>query len=113
MCSRYELNAHSRDLVGRFGLTVPPPLPNRAEVRPTDAALVIGAGGAELLSWGLPVTWQNGPLINARAEGLDSRPTFRPLLAKGRVLVPASAWWEWRAKPWAVGATFWALAKSR
>ena len=96
MCSRFELNAHSRDLMGRFRLTVPPPLPNRAEVRPTDAALVIGSGGAELLSWGLLVNWQNGPLINARAESLDRRPTFRPLLARGRVLVPASAWWEWR-----------------
>ncbi|MBI3447037.1 MAG: SOS response-associated peptidase [Magnetospirillum sp.] len=96
MCSRFELDVTVRQLCARFRLTVPPPLPNRAEVRPTDAVLAIDGTGARLLSWGLAVTWQSGPLINARAESLSTRPTFRPLLATGRVLVPASAWWEWR-----------------
>ena len=34
-------------------------------------------------------------MINARAESLDEKPTFRPLLDK-RCLVPASAYFEWR-----------------
>ena len=36
-----------------------------------------------------------GPLINARAESLDRKPTFRPLLQR-RCLIPATAYFEWR-----------------
>lgn len=97
MCSRYSLTAAPAALRGRFALKLPPPWSNRAEVRPTDAALVIGTGGARLLRWGLPVSWDKRPLINARAESLASRDTFRPLL-QSRVLVPASWWWEWRVE---------------
>ena len=97
MCSRFELNAPARALAGRFRLAAPPPLPNRAEIRPTDAALVVAAGGGRLAGWGLAVGWNRRPLINARAETLTARPSFRRLLA-GRVLVPATAWWEWRAE---------------
>lgn len=96
MCSRYELNATAREVGLRFGLTVPPPMPNRAEVRPTDPALAILPGGeGRLLRWGLEVGWDKRPLINARAETLASRSAFKRLLGS-RVLIPASAWWEWQ-----------------
>lgn len=95
MCSRFELNHTPRLVSARFGLTVPPPWPNHSEMRPTDAALVIGPGGqGRLLRWGLEVSWDKRPLINARAETLSTRPAFQRLLG-ARVLVPASAWWEW------------------
>ncbi|MBX9635593.1 MAG: SOS response-associated peptidase, partial [Magnetospirillum sp.] len=101
MCSRFELKSDARSVCSRFGLTVPPPWANRAEIRPTDAALVIGAGpgeevrGGRVLHWGFEVDWDKRPLINARAETLSSRVTFRRLLGS-RVLVPATSWWEWR-----------------
>lgn len=94
MCSRFELNAGSGELARRFGLSVPPPL-SGSELRPTDAVPVIGPSGAAPMPWGLEVEWQPGPLINARAETLAAKATFRPLLAGGRVLVPATGWWEW------------------
>lgn len=96
MCSRFELNENSQVVQGRFGLAMPPPWPNRAEIRPTDLALTIGDGQGRLLRWGLDVDWDKRPLINARAETLAQRPAFRRLLGH-RVLVPASAWWEWQA----------------
>ncbi|CUW39831.1 conserved protein of unknown function [Magnetospirillum sp. XM-1] len=95
MCSRFELKANSADLARRFRLSVPPPLPFSRELRPTDAVLAIGGAGARLMPWGLVVEWQAAPLINARAETLAAKPTFRSLLSGGRVLVPATAWWEW------------------
>lgn len=96
MCSRYELNHSAREVAARFTLRVPPPLPNRAEVRPTDQGLVVVPGGdGRLMRWGLAVSWDTRPLINARAETLGRRSAFRPLLG-ARVLVPASAWWEWQ-----------------
>jgi len=101
MCSRYELNASARDVMERFGLKAPPALPNAAEFRPTDTALVIVAAGdgaapqTRLLGWGLPASWDGRALINARAETLDRKKTFLPLL-KHRCLVPAHAYFEWR-----------------
>jgi putative SOS response-associated peptidase YedK len=49
----------------------------------------------DLISWGLDVLWQKQPVINARAETVEDKPTFKPLLNQ-RVLVPASAYFEWR-----------------
>ncbi len=101
MCSRFEMDARPGDLGRRFGLEAAPPLPNTPELRPTDQALVIGvwagdAGpGPRILGWGLAVPWDAKPLINARAETLAQKPTFRPLL-DSRCLVPATAYFEWR-----------------
>lgn len=98
MCSRFELKRDARLLAARFGLLVPPPWPNGVEFRPTDMALTVRGGAGRLLRWGLAVEWDKRPLINARAETLAERPAFRRLLSS-RVLVPATAWWEWRTAP--------------
>lgn len=97
MCSRYELTANPHRLVERFDLSVAPPDLARAEIRPTDASLVITADGGRrglALSWGL-ASWDGKPLINARAETLTEKKSFRPLLER-RCLVPATAYFEWR-----------------
>lgn len=96
MCSRFELNEQARPQVVSLGLTLPPPWPNATEFRPTDRALVVGRAEGRLLSWGLRVTWDKAPVINARMESVPDKPLFRRLLGK-RILVPASAWWEWDA----------------
>ena len=95
MCSRFELDVPAAELAQRFGLKTTPPMPNRPELRPTDLALVIAPDGADLLAWGLRVDWNVKPLINARAESLSEKKTFRGLL-ENRCLVPASAYFEWR-----------------
>ena len=70
----------------------------RLVVRGTNRALVIAGGRrARLLVWGLPATWNGKPLINARAETLARKKTFRPLLGN-RCLVPATAYFEWRGE---------------
>lgn len=100
MCSRYELRSPHQNIIERFGL-----LPTAvdvirslggSEIRPTDPALVIGHDQTpEVLKWGLDVPWQKAPVINARAETADGKPTFIPVLNR-RVIVPASAYFEWR-----------------
>ena len=71
-------------------------------MRPTNQALVIdrvhpGGGRPEgwLLAWGFVVSWDKKLLINARAETLAEKRTFRPLLGK-RCLVLATAGFEWK-----------------
>lgn len=102
MCSRFEMNAQPRELVRRFGLKSPPPVPNAPALSPTNQALVIdrahsgGDGPAgRLLAWGLVVTWDKNLLINVRAETLAEKRAFRLLLGS-RCLIPATAWVEWR-----------------
>lgn len=100
MCSRYEMKARPGDLAERFRLREDPPDLSRPEVRPTDPAPIVvcaedGARLARVARFGLNVTWDRAPVINARAETLRDKPTFRPLLAN-RCLVPASAYFEWR-----------------
>ena len=96
MCSRFEIDARQGDLAERFGLADPPPLPGAPEMRPTDMALIIDGGEKpRLMGWGLAVEWDAKPLINARAETLTKKKTFRPLL-ENRCLVPATAYFEWR-----------------
>ena len=95
MCSRFEMEAGAGDIAQRFSLAAPPPLANAPERRPTDLALVIAPEGPCLLGWGLSVEWDAKPLINARAETLSRKKTFRPLL-ESRCLVPVTAYFEWR-----------------
>lgn len=96
MCSRFELSNNPRDIMAALKLQAPPALPNRPVVRPTDLALLMTPGrGSDLQTWGLAVDWSKQPMINARAETLTDKPTFRPLL-EHRCVVPASAYFEWR-----------------
>jgi putative SOS response-associated peptidase YedK len=100
MCSSYESIGSAKDLEDRFDLPSLPLMPNKKNTRPTDLALILDADRAvRLLRWGIPRPWQGGknaqPIINARAETVDQKPTFRPLLNR-RCLVPATAWFEWR-----------------
>ena len=82
----------------RFGLKLSPPPPHGVEMAPTDRVLTIDTQGGlrrgRLLGWGLKVDWDAKPLINARAETLSAKATFRPLLQR-RCLVPATAYFEW------------------
>jgi putative SOS response-associated peptidase YedK len=53
------------------------------------------------LKWGLIPSWAKDPaignkMINARAETLQEKPSFRTALAKRRCLIPADAYYEWK-----------------
>jgi putative SOS response-associated peptidase YedK len=94
MCSRFELLTPIPTLRTRFSVDIAA-VPNNAEVRPTDLGLVIGASGGKIQPWGLKPFWEGGgPLINARCESLDQKPSFKGLVQR-RVLIPATSWWEW------------------
>ena len=96
MCSRFELSSNAREIMAALELVAPPGLPNKPEVRPTDQALIVTPRREGLLQpWGLTVDWSKQPMINARAETLTEKSTFRPLL-EHRCALPASAYFEWR-----------------
>ena len=50
--------------------------------------------------WGLTVLDAKigSKLINARAETLAEKPSFRNALKQRRCLIPADGWYEWKAE---------------
>lgn len=115
MCGRYVLTTPFSVLVALYNLTAGRPnLQPRWNIAPTQAVPVIrrdGEGNAvALLRWGLIPAWVKDPkagppLINARAETVASKPSFRDAYRKRRCIVPADGWYEWQREgkakqPW-------------
>ena len=108
MCGRYTLIADMRELQAYFGF-VPDESLNlapRYNVAPTQRALTLTAdgGGATrpaLMRWGLIPSWAKDEsigrhTINARAETVSDKPSFRAAFRRRRCLAPADGWYEWR-----------------
>lgn len=79
-------------------------LPPRFNVSPTQDAPIIrltqqGKPAGALLRWGLIPSWAkdaSSPWINARAETLFEKPSFRDAAKKHRCIVPISGFYEWQ-----------------
>jgi putative SOS response-associated peptidase YedK len=104
VCGRYSLATEQERLLRRFGLPVPAGLHRpRYNIAPGQRAPVIASGARpawESPWWGLvPSRFPEAkPLINARAETLSLKPSFRDALRARRCLVPADGFYEWRAE---------------
>jgi putative SOS response-associated peptidase YedK len=99
MCGRYTLA--TGDLAGvraRFGLDERVDIRQRFNVAPGDEVLAVTRDGATLLRWGF-LRDNAYTTINARAESLVGRPTWRAALRDGRCLVVADGFYEWRREP--------------
>nr|WP_275975991.1 SOS response-associated peptidase [Geothrix oryzisoli] len=72
---------------------------DRYNLAPTQQAVTIHQeGGVWVFServWGMAPPWATRPLINAMAETAAQKPTFRRAFKSGRLLVPASGFYEW------------------
>lgn len=108
MCGRYYLSTPPAQLAVRFDLehTGPPVMPND-NVSPTQTVPVILNESPKTLSfakWGLIPFWAKdekigNKMFNARAEGVEEKPSFRNAFKKRRCLIPADGFYEWRKNP--------------
>lgn len=106
MCGRYSLAMDLDKLDERFtfrgsGLILEP----RFNIAPTQEVLTVINDGSEnqarLMKWGLIPSWAKDPsignrMINARAETVMEKPSFRQAFRKRRCLVIADGFYEWR-----------------
>jgi putative SOS response-associated peptidase YedK len=106
MCGRFAITSPPEAVRSFFRYAEQPNFPPRYNIAPTQPIpLVIARGGARhffLARWGFLPGFVKEPqkfalLINARAETLAEKPSFRAALRRRRCLVPADAWYEWRA----------------
>lgn len=105
MCGRFTLFASPDTIQAEFDLPeVPAHLAPRYNIAPTQAVAVItnhAERRLELFQWGLIPSWAKDPsigsrMINARAETLAEKPSFRTALRKRRCLILADGFYEWR-----------------
>ncbi len=78
-------------------------IPPRYNAAPTQMLPVItehdGQRQLQTMKWGLVPSWakdRTRPMINARAEGIQDKPTFRTPFKRQRCLVPATHFFEWQ-----------------
>ncbi len=108
MCGRFSLTASVEAIFSRFRVSVDTLIwKPRYNLAPTQNALTItngeGAHQIHLMSWGLVPHWSKDKesayqMINARAETLAAKPSFKNLLKRQRCLVVADGFYEWKAK---------------
>src|SRR5262245_40684045 len=102
MCGRYEIVDGERVFI-RFRVTNKvPQIPDNLDVRPTQQVLALTADHElTLMRCGLIPHWAKDDKIgystfNARAEGIERKASFKQPLRSQRVIIPASAFFEWK-----------------
>ena len=106
MCGRFTLTADISALQESFPwLGIPPGLEPRYNIAPSQPVAVApndGKNRLDFFTWGLIPSWAKDPgignrMINARAETLAEKPSFRSAFRRRRCLVLADGFYEWRS----------------
>ncbi len=105
MCGRFSLTANEAELNLRFELAGgDAPYVPRYNGAPTQMLAVITGGNPHKMSyhrWGLIPPWAKdisigNKMINARAETITEKASFRTPLFSKRCLVPSDGFYEWQ-----------------
>lgn len=107
MCGRFNLTASPEQLAAHFQLPRLPHFEASYNIAPGQKILaVVELENLRLkavnLQWGLIPSWTKDSkisqhLINARAETLLEKPSFRTAFRQRRCLIPATGFYEWQA----------------
>jgi putative SOS response-associated peptidase YedK len=122
MCGRVRLSSDVSEIKIAFGIASERPMPNFAPTwngAPTDQLPIVrldakaGERSLDLSRWGLVPFWAKDikvgfANINAKAEGIETRPAFREAFQRRRCIVPVDNFYEWQKtatgkQPYAIG----------
>lgn len=104
MCGRYAATLPPEMMVELFHLLNRIDYPPRYNIAPTQPIAVIWEQQVrrtvQLVRWGFVPSWVKDPrefplLINARAESLIEKPSFRTAIRNSRCIIPATGYYEW------------------
>ena len=108
MCGRFAFYSPGEATAALFGASGSLPVEARYNIAPTQYIAAIrndGEGGRELtmLRWGLVPFWAKDPsignrMINARAETVAEKPSYRAAYRHRRCLVLADGFYEWHTE---------------
>ena len=124
MCGRSSLHDAPTNILERFSL--PPTLPGfepHYNIAPSQQQWTIfrdveGRAIARQMKWGLVPSWADDPavgnrMVNARAESLSQRASFRDPLRSQRCLILADGYYEWRVVGRSKVPTYFRLSDGR
>ena len=107
MCGRFTLTIDPADLQAAFpNFSLPEQYHPRFNIAPSQPVMVLpndGRHAADFFIWGLIPVWAKDPtigsrLINARAETLAEKSSFRGAFKYKRCLVLADGFYEWKTQ---------------
>ena len=108
MCGRFAFYSPAEATAALFGAETVHDFKPRFNIAPTQDIAAIRRSdtkGVEMTSlrWGLVPFWAKDPsignrMINARAETVAEKPSFRTAFRVRRCLIPASGYYEWRSE---------------
>ena len=104
MCGRFSFISTKEKVEQELQITLSQELQKSYNIAPTQRAYVVTNEHPQHLQayhWGLIPHWSEeakltGKLINARSEGISSKPSFRIPIRKKRCLVLADSFYEWK-----------------
>ena len=107
MCGRFTLSQPISAIASAFNLTPISPLEPRYNIAPTQLVPAIltlpeqGEKQLQMLRWGLIPSWAKdlnigAKLINARAETVGEKPSFKAAFKRRRCLIIADGFYEWQ-----------------
>ncbi len=104
MCGRFTLTADINAVAKAFGVAPSLQTASRYNVAPTQEVVSIlqdETKHLDFLRWGLIPSWAKeesigAKMINARAETLAEKPSFKRLLQGRRCLIVADGFYEWK-----------------
>ncbi len=104
MCGRFTLKVIAQLIEEILGVSAPIDYVPRFNIAPTQNVWVLLADGPprlESFRWGLIPSWAKdekigNKLINARAETIFEKPSFRSAIKSRRCLVIADGFYEWQ-----------------
>ena len=105
MCGRFSFVASKEKIETQFGeIEIGNNLRYNFNIGPTQHAYVItndSPNRLQYVTWGLIPYWSRdgenkGKLINARMEGISTKPSFRLPIRKRRCLILADSFYEWK-----------------
>jgi len=103
MCGRYTLRSTLRELTAEFHFEPPTKLVwgPRFNVAPTQNIAIVREGKLSFARWGLIPSWAEdakaaGTIYNAKAEEVAEKPTYRSAFRRGRCLILADGFYEWK-----------------
>lgn len=105
MCGRFTPRTSPQAVAKAFALADVAEFSPRYNVAPTQQVLAIrlheGKRQASFLHWGLIPSRADDPkigyrMINARADGVATKPSFRSAFKRSRCLIVADGFYEWK-----------------
>jgi putative SOS response-associated peptidase YedK len=105
MCGRFSLATEQSILQEQFDFLLNDELSFRYNIAPSQDILVVGSNGRDrvgiTMRWGLIPPWSKdtkigNKMINARAESIDEKVSFKQPFMKKRCLILSDGFYEWK-----------------